>query len=423
MDILFLSDNFPPESNAPANRTYEHAREWVRLGHTVTVVTCAPNFPNGIVYEGYKNKWYQTETMEGIKVVRVKTYLSANKKFRRRVIDFLSFMIMGFIAALMQRKPCVVVATSPQFFCGVAGALYGKLKRVPFVLEVRDLWPESIVAVGVLPDRPAIKFLRKIEGWMYRTASLIIIVSEAFRPDISARIKNPEKIRVVVNGVNTQLFNNESDHNLPDDIKRKFENSFVIGYIGTHGRAHGLLTIMHAAKSLQTLKEIQFLLIGEGEKKTEIKNWVSDNKLTNVTLMSHQPRNKIPGLISLCDLGLVPLRNLPLFSKVIPSKIFEYMAMGIPLIITVPAGVATNLIEQAKCGIVEKPEDPDLLANAILRVYRDDELRKQLGNSGEVASQKYKRENQAQSMLSHIHTVVKPTQIRDIKANSNSDSV
>ena len=235
MDILFLSDNFPPESNAPANRTYEHAREWVNLGHSVTVITCAPNFPNGTVYEGYKNSWYQTETMDGIKVVRVKTYMSANKKFRRRVVDFLSFMVMSFIATLFQKKPNVIVATSPQFFCGVAGALSAKVRRVPFVLEVRDLWPESIVAIGVLPDRPSIKFLRKIEGWMYRTASLIIIVSEAFRPEISARIRDVEKIRVVVNGVNTTLFDKHSVNKPSNEVVKNFKNSFVIGYIGTHG--------------------------------------------------------------------------------------------------------------------------------------------------------------------------------------------
>ena len=406
MEILFLSDNFPPESNAPANRTYEHAREWVTLGHSVTVITCAPNFPNGEVYPGYQNKWYQVESMEGIRVVRVKTYMTANEKFTRRVFDFLSFMIVGLVASLFQRKPDVIVATSPQFFCGIAGALSALLKRVPFVLEVRDLWPESIVAIGVMPDRPSIKLLRLIEGWMYRRASLIIVVSEAFRASISDRISNDEKIKVVLNGVDTNLFNQNPIIKPPPDLAKSLTDSVVVGYIGTHGAAHGLITVLQAAKQLQAYPEIHFLLIGAGEKKHEVDAWADEHQLDNVTLLPHQPRSSIPGLMSLCDVALVPLRNLPLFRTVIPSKIFEYMAMGIPIVISVPEGAATNIIKKSNCGLLVEPQNPEKLEQAILKLYQDKALQVALGNNGQSASIEYRREQQARTMLNYINDTV-----------------
>lgn len=406
MDILFLSDNFPPESNAPANRTFEHAREWVAHGHKVTVITCAPNFPHGKVYQGYQNKWYQREIMDGVNVVRVKTYITANERFTRRVFDFLSFMITGLIASLFQRRPDVIIATSPQFFCGVAGVLASLFRRVPFVLEIRDLWPESIVAVGVMPNRPSIKLLRKIEAWMYRQADIIVIVSEAFRPAIAGKIDNPKKIKVVVNGVNTSLFNKNIMAPTHPEISEQLLNSFVIGYAGTHGRAHGLTTVLEAARELQSHTDIHFMLVGAGEKRQEIACWAEKNQLSNVTLVTHQSRQSMPGLIALCDIALVPLRDLPLFKTVIPSKIFEYMAMGVPIIISVPQGIATEIVEKANCGLVVQPENSQELAAAILKIYTDRVLQANLESNALKASLQFRREKQAVTMLGYIEDTV-----------------
>ena len=157
MHILFLSDNFPPERNAPASRVYEHACYWVRWGHRVTVITCAPNFPEGKVYAGYRNRWYQVEEVDGIRVVRVKTFIAKNEGVVRRTLDYLSFMVAGFGAGLLQLRPDVVVATSPQFFTSVAGWAVAALRRLPFVFELRDLWPASISAVGALQARKALQ--------------------------------------------------------------------------------------------------------------------------------------------------------------------------------------------------------------------------------------------------------------------------
>ncbi|MFV0276915.1 MAG: glycosyltransferase family 4 protein, partial [Parahaliea sp.] len=174
MHILFLSDNFPPEGNAPATRTYEHAREWVRQGHEVTVITCAPNFPEGVLFEGYRNRWYQTEDLRGIRVVRVKTYITANQGFVKRILDYISFGLMGCIAGLFQRRPDVIVATSPQFFCACGGWLLSVLRRRPWIFELRDIWPASITAVGAMDKGLAVRFLEKIEMFLYHRANRIV---------------------------------------------------------------------------------------------------------------------------------------------------------------------------------------------------------------------------------------------------------
>lgn len=163
MHILFLTDNFPPETNAPASRTYEHARQWVSEGHRVTIVTCAPNFPTGRVYEGYRNRLWHRETIDGIDVVRVWSFISANEGFALRVLDFVSFMAAAMVAGLFVRKPDIVVATSPQFFTLIAGNWIRFWRRIPWVLELRDIWPESIKAVGAMKQSAIIRFLERVE--------------------------------------------------------------------------------------------------------------------------------------------------------------------------------------------------------------------------------------------------------------------
>ncbi|HRP54117.1 MAG TPA: glycosyltransferase family 4 protein, partial [Fluviicola sp.] len=183
MRILFLTDNFPPEVNAPANRTYEHCKEWVKAGVEVTVITCVPNFPKGQVYPGYKNKWKQEEMIDGIRVIRVWSYITANEGFIKRVLDYISYSITAFLAGLWI-KTDVIVATSPQFFTALSGRWLGFFKRKPWIMEVRDIWPESIVAVGAMKKGAAIRFFEWLEKRMYKSATQIVVVTDAFKKNI-----------------------------------------------------------------------------------------------------------------------------------------------------------------------------------------------------------------------------------------------
>ncbi len=398
MHILFLTDNFPPEGNAPATRTYEHAIRWVRAGHKVTVVTCAPNFPEGKVFEGYKNTWYQKHDIDGINVVRVKTYITANEGFLKRILDYISFMITGFFAGLFQKKVDVIVATSPQFFCACAGWALSTAKRKPFVFELRDIWPASITAVGAMKDSFAIRMLEKIELFLYRKADSIISVTHSFKDELIKRGINGEKIDVVLNGVDLTRYKPTIGKDSELEKYYSLEGKFVAGYIGTHGMAHGLEHIVAVAERLQEHDDIRIVFAGGGAARQKVIDLVNERKLRNVILIERQPKEMMAKLWSLCDVSLVPLVNSPLFKTVIPSKIFECMGMGIPTIMSVPEGEATTIIRETSSGIVVESENVEQIAGAILRMKNDKELYESIRAKSIDSAHKYSRDLMAKNM-------------------------
>lgn len=405
MRILFLSDNFTPESNAPATRLHEHAIHWVRDGHEVTVVTCAPNFPEGRVYEGYRNRWRQVEVVDGIRVIRVKTYITANEGFLRRTLDYMSFMVAGFVAGLFERRPDVVVATSPQFFCAVGGWALSAARRRPFVFELRDLWPASITAVGAMKAGAVIRILEKIELFLYRRAKAIVSVTESFRTELVARGIPEAKIHVVLNGVELERY---SPAPRDDALAREFDlhGRFVAGYIGTHGLAHALPAVLEAAERLRERMDIAFFFAGSGAERARVERIVAERGLHNVRLVPRQPKERMPALWSLCDLAIVPLRDTPLFSSVIPSKIFESMGMGVPILISLPEGEATRLVRDCGAGVCVAPESPEAMAAAIVALADDATHHQALCGAACRAASTYSRRAQAAMMAEVLGSVV-----------------
>jgi glycosyltransferase involved in cell wall biosynthesis len=380
MRILFLSHYFPPEVNAPASRTFEHCREWVRGGHQVTVVTCAPNHPRGVVYPGYHNRLWQRETRDGIDIVRVGTYVTANEGFLRRSLGYLSFLIACVCAAPFLPRADVLVTTSPQFFNGLAGYPVKLLKRVPWVLEIRDLWPESVVAVGAVRNPLLIRVLAALERFAYRRCDHIVAVTEAFRRYIVARGIAAAKISVVRNGVDLSLFAGDAN---PLELRASLglEGKFVVSYVGTHGMAHGLETVLNAAAQLRSHTHIAFLLVGDGAERQRLLGLRDQLGLSNVTMLEQQPRERMPAIWALSDASLVLLRKLPLFETVIPSKIFESMAMGRPIVLGV-VGEAREIVEEGEAGLGIEPENSASLCAAVLKLAGDPALARQLGTNG-----------------------------------------
>ena len=274
MHILFLTDNFPPEVNAPASRTFEHCRAWVRSGHQVTVITCAPNFPKGQVYDGYRNRLWQGEIMDGIRVIRVWSYITANQGVLKRTLDYVSYMVSATLAAPLVRKADIVVGTSPQLFTTCAAYLVSCYKRVPFVFELRDLWPESIKAVGAIEDSTVIRWLERLELFLYRKAAGVVSVTHGFRRNLIARGIDPEKIVVIMNGVDaTRFLPQPKDAELV--ARYGLEGKFVAGYVGTHGLAHALETLLETTDRLRTHRNgerIRILFLGDGAKKQDVIN-------------------------------------------------------------------------------------------------------------------------------------------------------
>ena len=357
MRILFLSDNFPPEVNAPASRTFEHCREWVSMGHEVTVVTCAPNFPEGKVYVGYRNRLWQKEMIAGIRVIRVWTYIVPNKGFFKRTLDYISFSITGFLAGLFI-KTDLIIATSPQFFCALAGRTLSLFKRRPWVMEVRDLWPESIKTVGLVQhDNLFIRYFEWQERRCYRSAQKIIVVTDSFKQRLVEKGIHPDKIFVVKNGVNKDLFTPmPKDEILIDSLG--LSGKKIIGYIGTHGLAHKLDFILRCAKEMDGKNDIHFLFIGSGAAKDELLQLKNDLKCSNVTMLDSVAKEQVNRYISILDIALINLRKSTLFTTVIPSKIFENAGMGIPILMGVE-GEAQDIIESYHAGICFEPENMD----------------------------------------------------------------
>ena len=402
MHILFLTDNFPPEVNAPASRTFEHCREWVKEGHRVTVITCAPNFPNGKVFEGYRNKLIAREEMEGIQVVRVWSYITANEGFLRRTLDYLSFMVFATPAGLRVQRPDIVVATSPQFFTACAGYLVSRLRNAPFVFELRDLWPESIRAVGAMKQSTLLDWLEKLELFLYRKARMVVSVTEAFKRNLVERRIEPSKIHVVTNGADLSLFRPQCKD---VDLVRSLglTGKFVAGYIGTHGMAHALETLLEAARLLQEEKrdDIHFLFLGDGASKANLQRCAVGMGLRNVTFVDTVPKAEVVKYWSLLDVSIIHLRKTDLFTTVIPSKLFECMAMGIPVVHGV-AGESAAIVKGENVGVPFEPESALELKTSVLRILDNPELFAELRRNGPIAAAHYDRRVLAREMLQHL---------------------
>ena len=356
MRILFLTDNFPPEVNAPASRTYEHCKEWVKAGADVTVITCAPNFPQGKVYEGYKNKLYQKEIIDGIKVIRVWTYIVPNKGFLKRTIDYISYSVSAFIAGLFVSTD-VIIATSPQFITALAGRVLSKWKRKPWIMEVRDLWPESIKTVGAMKDNLFIRYFEWQEKRCYKSAEKIVVVTDSFKRKLIERGIDAEKISVIKNGVNKDLFKPvPKDEALIKELH--LEGKTIIGYIGTHGMAHKLDFILESAHRLEGDDSLHFLLIGGGAMKEQLLKQKEELKCKNVTMLDPVMKNDVARYISILDVCLINLKKSPLFTTDIPSKIFENAGMGKPILMGVE-GEAKDIIESYGAGVCFEPENYD----------------------------------------------------------------
>lgn len=403
MKILFLTDNFPPEVNAPATRTYEHGKEWVEAGAEVTIITCNPNFPQGKIYEGYHNKLKQVEYIDGMRVIRVWSYMSANQGFLKRTLDYISYSVMSSLIGLFERTD-IIIATSPQFFTTWSGWFLSKLKRKPWIFELRDLWPESIATVGAMSKESKLfKFLEKIELGLYRSANIVIPNTPAFKDNLIFRGIPAEKMHIIANGANLELFDS-TRKNVALKKELGITENFVVGYIGTHGLAHSLDFIIESIASAD-FKDIHFLFIGDGAEKEKVKAIAASNQLKNVTFLDPIPKEQIPDYLAFIDASLVPLKKSDTFKTVIPSKIFEACAMSKPIILGVE-GQAKDIIDQYSAGTCFEPENKDDFIRAVTTLQSDSVLYEKLSQNALNLAKAFDRKKLATDMLKVIQSLV-----------------
>lgn len=385
MKILYVSQYFSPEMGAPAARAHELARHWAAAGHEATVLTGFPNHPTGVVPEGYRERFRRlrcNEEIDGIEVARTWLLPFPNRKAHERMLNYGSFCLSAALAGMTLSRPDVVIASSPQLLVGLSGYWLARWKRVPFVFEVRDLWPESLSAVGVGSDKSLLyRMLRNIAGFLYGNAERIVVVSPAFEERLVKDWEVPrEKISVIENGVETQLFRPIVASTARGELG--VESRFVVSYVGTMGMAHGLGTVLDAAERLrESNPEIVFLMIGEGAEKERLAAMAKERGLTNMKFVGQQPREKVPEYISASDVCLVPLKKTELFKTVIPSKMLEFMSCARPLILGVE-GQAREILEGARCGIAVEPENVEALVNAIRSLASDPAAATEMGQRG-----------------------------------------
>jgi len=409
--ILYVSQYFPPEMGAPSARASELARHWQADGHDVTILTGFPNHPTGVVPETYRGKLRRLvvrEQYNGANIVRTWLWPLPNRKPHERILNYSSFCISSAITGLFVARPEVVIATSPQLLVALSGYWLARAKRVPFVFEVRDLWPESLVAVGQGSEGSALnRTLARIAGFLYRHADHVVVVTYAFKDHLISHWRVPqEKISVVENGVETEIFSPtapEAEHKselVPVD-------RFIICYIGTMGMAHGLETLLEAAQNLRdTFPAALFLLIGEGAEKARIQGLAASRGLDNVRFLDQQRRELIPSFIRAADATLVLLKKTELFKTVIPTKMLEFMSCARPVILGVD-GQARSILEAANAGIFIEPENADALAEAIVRLAGDHALRTQLGENGRKhIVQNFSRAQTAKAYTNILKSVV-----------------
>jgi colanic acid biosynthesis glycosyl transferase WcaI len=414
MKILYISQYFPPEMGAPAARAVELSRHWAAAGHEVTVLTGFPNHPTGVVPPEYRDKFRRLvarEQTDGINVVRTWLLPFPNRKAYERMLNYSSFCASAATTGLFLSRPDVVIATSPQLLVGLSGWWLAHWKRVPFVFEVRDLWPESLAAVGMGDANSLLhRTLAKIAGFLYRRSDLVAVVTSAFEDYLVEHWHVPrEKISVIENGVETDLFvplTREVETSLRRELNA--EGKFVVSYIGTMGMAHGLETIVAAASQLQDANpEIVFLMVGEGAEKENIIALARQRGLNNLRFVDQQPRETIPAYIASSDACLVLLKKTELFKTVIPTKMLEFMSCARPVILGVE-GQARTILEEARGGLVIEPENSDALVNAIRSLAANREKARELGRNGrEHIVRKFSRDQTAEKYIRVLEHLLK----------------
>lgn len=400
--ICLLTEYFPPEPGAGSSRAFEHAKAWTNMGIEVTVLTCMPHYPTGKISAGYEKRVLIKEKIHDIKVIRTLTYATASKGFFRRFLNYFTFMLSSILQGWYYLENVdYIIATSPPFSIGISGWVLSKLKKTDLVFEVRDLWPDSLVQLKQIKNKYLIKLLEKIEYKIYEDSKIIISVTDSYCKIIESKNINKNKIKVVKNGVDTEFFYpQKKDEGLASFLN--LNNNQIISYFGNFGLSQPINLIIDIARLLENNNKIHFLLVGDGEIKSEIRAKIVQYKLENVTLIDTVSKKELIRYYSISDLMLVPLQNIPLFEAVIPSKIFEIMAMRKPILFNVN-GETRKLLEDAEAGVYVDFFNVTKSKEMIEVLLNNEEKLKLLALNGRTFVEKYySRTTLAKNLINYL---------------------
>ncbi len=382
MRVLIIAQNFLPEMGAPSNRLYPIVRQLVAEGHEVFVATGMPNYPAGAVFPEYRGRRFMNEEMDGCTVLRTLHYTTPRNQSKwKQLRCYLSFIPAAFMSGLRAGRLDVIFVTSPPLFTVVPAIWLAKLRRSKLVFDIRDLWPDEIVACGAGREGSLpVRLVRAIERWIYRSADCVSCTTHAFIDTVVERGVPREKTVFTPNGADLELFRPLPRQN-PIAAEYPFGDRFVVMYSGLLGIKHGLETVLDAADLLRAEKDIVFFIRGNGPRRNALIERAQEMKLENVIFGDERKLEEIPHLIArsdACVTGLLPDAYL---EKIISVKIFEYMACEKPVVAAL-AGEGARVIEEADAGLVVPAGDAPAMAEAIRKLYRDPELRARMGRQG-----------------------------------------
>lgn len=408
MRILYLSQYFPPEVGATQTRAYEMARNFVRLGHQVTMLAEIPNHPSGIISPEYLGKVYERTELEGIDVIRLWVKTSPVKNFRNRMLFYLTFMVNATLAGILlaRKRYDVIYASSPPLFIGGAALALSYLRRIPLVFEVRDLWPESAVALGELSSPRVIHWATRLEEACYQRSKIVVVVTQGIQKKLTMRGIPADKLALIPNGANVNHFQFRQDRR--EHLRRELglEGKFIVAYIGTLGIAYDFETIFSAAQKLQSEPNIHFLIIGEGPQKAEVTAMATEYALANLTILPEQPYELIPNYFSSADVVLITYRDNKLFSGALPVKMFDALACQRPVLLSSVEGEASQMINEANAGLVVPPEDSDQVVKGLLKLALSPPLREKMGFNGrDYTVLHYSRKALAEKLAEMLETM------------------
>lgn len=408
LHIGYLVQQFPPEVGAGPARVVEMAKHWIQAGARVTVFTGMPNRPEGRIHPAYRGHLFIDETWHGIQVRRSWLYASPKHGFIRTIFNNATFMVSSAICGAMRGGGLdVLIASSPPFFTHLSGAAIGFLRRVPLVLEVRDLWPDYLLDMGVLKrDSVGARLLFRIERALLGSADAVTVVTESFRRRVEEKGVRAGRVHVMPAGVDGDAYYASSEPS-PIPALSRSRGEFVVGYIGNFGAGQALGTVLEAARRLRTrAPQVRFVLVGDGPHGGLLKREASDRQSGNLSIHPPIPKDQTRAFYANCDLCLVPLAPVPIFQETVPSKIFEILACEKPIVASVD-GEARRIIEASGGGWVTPPGEPGALADSVLRAAATPSgERARMGASGRAyVVEHYSRGRIAARYLDALRTV------------------
>jgi glycosyltransferase involved in cell wall biosynthesis len=404
--VTFLTHYFPPEVGPAQTRLHELAKRLIAAGETVTVVTGFPNYPAGEIFPGYRGKRLMEDSYDGIRVLRTWVFATRSRGFIGRLLNYFSFPVFSLLAVRKLGPTDIIYVQSPPLFTGLAALWFSRLKRAPYIFNVSDIWPQSAVELGVLRNRVAIRLAEWLERHIYRRASRITVPTPGILERLVARGVPREKIFLLTNGVDTAAYNVTSpDRELAQRLGLNGHKVFM--YAGLHGLAQGLDVILEAAK-LTRNPDVLYVLVGDGADKAALVAKAQAEGISNVRFLPIQPTSTLPALLNLVYATVIPLRRLDLFKAALPSKLFDSMAAGRPIVAPL-WGEAAALVEAAACGLVVEPEDARAVQEAVEKLAADPALAQKLGEQGRrYVVEHFNRDDIAKRLIKLLEETARP---------------